>query len=170
MFPTGGDFMRQFGVVPTILPYEDVEMAIQTGMLDGVSWSGITEDYTVGWADVCDYYLTNPISGGWSGGWFVNTEEWEKLPAHLQQLLRLAIDESHLYRLVWYWAGEAKYRTQGTKMKLTTIPAEEWKVVEDAALIYWDEVAKKSERCARVVDILKKYEKTMQEAGAPYRY
>jgi len=170
MFPTGGDFMTQFGVVPTVLPYEDVEMAIQTGMLDGVCWSGITEDYTVGWADVCDYYLTNPISGGWAGGWFVNTEAWEKVPPHLQQLFLLAIDKSHYYRLHWYWAGEARYRTQGTKMKLTTIPADEWKVVEDAALIYWDEVAKRSPRCAKVVEILKEYEKTMQAAGAPYRY
>jgi len=170
MFPTGGDFMTQFGVIPTVLPYEDVEMAIQTGMLDGVCWSGITEDYTVGWADVCDYYLTNPISGGWSGGWFVNTEAWEKVPPHLQQLFLLTIDKSHYYRLHWYWGGEARYRTEGTKMKLTTIPAEEWKVVEDAALVYWEEVAKRSPRCAKVVEILKNYEKTMQAAGAPYRY
>ena len=63
MFPTGGQFMQRFGVVPMSLPYEDVEMAVQTGVLDGVAWSGITEDYTVGWADVTDYYLTNPISG-----------------------------------------------------------------------------------------------------------
>jgi len=34
MFPTGGRFMQQFGVVPMALPYEDVEMAIQTGELD----------------------------------------------------------------------------------------------------------------------------------------
>jgi TRAP-type mannitol/chloroaromatic compound transport system substrate-binding protein len=52
MFPTGGRFMQRFGVVPMSLPYEDVQMAIQTGELDGVCWSGITEDYTVGWADV----------------------------------------------------------------------------------------------------------------------
>ena len=57
MFPTGGRFMQQFGVVPVTLPYEDVEMAVQTGELDGVAWSGITEDYTVGWADVTNYCL-----------------------------------------------------------------------------------------------------------------
>src|SRR5512134_3113195 len=33
MFPTGGRFMQQFGVVPVALPYEDVEVAIQTGEL-----------------------------------------------------------------------------------------------------------------------------------------
>jgi len=43
-------------------------MALRMGMLNGVAWSGITEDYTVGWADLTDYYLTNPISGAWAGG------------------------------------------------------------------------------------------------------
>jgi TRAP-type mannitol/chloroaromatic compound transport system substrate-binding protein len=170
MFPTGGQFMQQFGVVPTVLPYQDVEMAIQTGMLDGVAWSGITEDYTVGWADVTKYYLTNPISGAWSGGWFVNSDAWAKVPPHLQQLYKLAIDKSNYFRLHWYWYGEANYRVNGGKLKLTTIPDDEWKIVEEAAYKYWDEIAKKSPRNARVVAILKKYIDTMEKAGAPYRY
>jgi len=170
MFPTGGQFMQQFGVVPVVMPYEDVEMALQTGMLDGVAWSGITEDYTVGWADVTKYYLTNPVSGAWSGGWFVNTDAWNKIPPHLQQLLKLAIDKSHYYRLHWYWYGEANYRVNGGKLQLTTIPDKEWKVVEEAAYKFWDEAAKKSPRNAKVVEILKKYKDTMEKAGAPYRY
>ena len=48
-FPTAGRFLSQFGVVPVNLPWEDIEVALQTGELDGVAWSGITEDYTVGW-------------------------------------------------------------------------------------------------------------------------
>ncbi|MCA8907382.1 MAG: twin-arginine translocation signal domain-containing protein, partial [Rhodospirillaceae bacterium] len=51
-FPTAGRFLAQFGVVPVTIPYEDAEVAVQTGELDGMAWSGITEDYTVGWADV----------------------------------------------------------------------------------------------------------------------
>ncbi len=170
MFPTGGEFMKQFGVVPMALPYEDVEMALQTNVLDGVAWSGITEDYTVGWADVTKYYLTNPISGAWAGGWFVNTDAWEKVPAHLQQLLKLTIEKSNYYRLHWYWWGEANYRAHGDKLELTTIPADEWKQVEDAAYKYWDEIATKSPRDAKVVKILKEYIDTMEKAGAPYRY
>jgi TRAP-type mannitol/chloroaromatic compound transport system substrate-binding protein len=170
MFPAGGKFMQRFGVVPMVLPYEDVQMSIQTGVLDGVAWSGITEDYTVGWADVTDYYLTNPISGAWSGGWFVHTESWEKLPEHLKTLFKLAIEKSHYYRLHWYWWGEAHYRTQGEKLKLTSIPANEWKKVEEEALKFWDEVAKESPRNAKVVEILKEYNKIMEEAGPPYRY
>ena len=170
MFPTGGRFMQQFGVVPMALPYEDVEMAIQTGELDGVAWSGITEVYTVGWADVTKYYLTNPISGAWAGSYFANSDSWAAVPEHLKALFKLSMDSSNYYRLHWYWWGEANYRTKGGKLELTTIPKEEWKKVEDAAYKYWDEIAAKSETDAKVVKILKDYVKTMEAAGPPYRY
>jgi TRAP-type mannitol/chloroaromatic compound transport system substrate-binding protein len=170
MFPTGGKFMERFGVVPVSLPYEDVQVAIQTGELDGISWCGITEAYTVGWADVTKYYLTNNISGAWAGSYFVNTEKWNAVPEHLKALFHLSIDSSHYYRQHWYWWGEAHYRTSGGKLELTTIPQSEWKIIEDEVGKFWDEMAAKSPRSAKVVEILKKYRATMEKAGPPYRY
>lgn len=169
-FPTAGRFLSRFGVVPVSLPYEDIEMAVQTGELDGVCWSGITEDYTVGWADVTSYFLTNNISGAWIGSYFVNTEAWQKVPPHLQALFRLSMDNSHYYRQHWYWAGEADLRVNGDKLQLTTIPDEEWATVEAAAREFWDEIAATSDRAARVVQILKDYNDLMVKAGPPYRY
>jgi TRAP-type mannitol/chloroaromatic compound transport system substrate-binding protein len=169
-FPTGGRFMQRFGVVPVTLPYADVEVAVQTGELDGVCWSGITEDYTVGWADVTKYYLTNPISGAWAGSYFANTEKWEALPEHLKTLFRMCMDSSHYYRLHWYWQGEARYRVTGGKLELTSIPDAEWKQVEDEALKFWDEIAQTSPRCAKVIQIFKDYNALMKKAGPPYRY
>ena len=152
------------------LPWEDVEVAMQTKELDGIAWSGITEAYTVGWANVNKYYLTNNISGAWAGSYFANSERWDALPEHLKTLFQLAMDSSHYHRQYWYWWGEAHYRTKGGKLELTTIPKKEWKTVEDEALKYWDEIAAKSERSAKVVKILKDYAETMRAAGAPYRY
>ncbi len=80
------------------------------------------------------------------------------------------MDSSHYYRQYWYWGGEAHLRTKGTKLKLTTIPAEEWKVVEDEAAKFWDEIAKTSPRSAKVVQIFKDYNETMKNSGPPYRY
>ncbi len=168
-FPTAGQFLTRFGVVPVTVPYEDVIPALQTGELDGVCWCGITEMHTVGWADAIKYYLTNPLSGAWAGSYFANTEKWNAVPEHLQQLFRLAIDASHYYRQHWYWAGEANYRING-KLELTTIPPDEWGQVEAAAMTLWDEVAATSPRNARVVEIMKKYNADMVKAGAPYRY
>lgn len=169
-FPTAGRFLTQFGVVPVTLPWEDVEVALQTGELDGLAWSGITEVYTVGWANVTDYFLTNNISGAWIGHFFANMDRWNEVPPHLQELMRVCFEQSHYHRQHWYWAGEARLRVNETKLKLTTIPDEEWKTVEDAAVRFWDEIAAESEVKAKVVSIIKDYNDTMHKAGVPYRY
>ncbi|MFN6978771.1 MAG: TRAP transporter substrate-binding protein DctP, partial [Gemmobacter sp.] len=167
-FPTAGRFLAQFGVVPIQIPYEDAEVAAQTGELDGMAWSGITEDYTVGWADVTDYITTNNISGAWIGSMYVNERTWSDLPEHLKAIVMAAIEAGHHYRNAWYWGGEAKLRATGDKLELTSIPAEEWKVVEDAAVAFWDEMAQMSERSAKVVQIFKDYNATIAKAGWPY--
>lgn len=168
--PTAGRFLSRFGVAPVTLPWEDIQVAIQTGELDGIAWCGATECYTVGWADVTKYYLTNNISGAWAGSYFVNTEKWKQVPEHLQALFKMSIDSSHYYRLHWYWWGEAHYRVTGGKLELTTIPEDEWKQVEDEAHKFWDEIAAKSERSAQIVKILRDYADLMRKAGPPYRY
>lgn len=168
-FPTAGRFLTQFGVVPVTLPWEDIEVAIQTGELDGIAWCGITEDYTVGWANVTKYFLTNNISGAWIGSYFANTERWNAVPEHLKQLFKLCMDSSHYYRQYWYWGGEAKLRVEGDKLQLTSIPAEEWKTVEEAAIKFWDEIAATSPRAAKVVKIFRDYNALMSKASHPYR-
>ncbi|SDU26520.1 Tat (twin-arginine translocation) pathway signal sequence [Pseudomonas pohangensis] len=169
-FPTAGKFLSRFGVVPVTLPWEDVEVAMQTGELDGIAWSGITEDYTVGWANVTKYFLTNNISGAWCGSYFANSDKWNEVPPHLQSLFKLCMDSSNYYRQYWYWGGEASLRVNGDKLKLTTIPDAEWATVENEAHKFWDEIAKTSPRCAKVVEIFKKYNALMTKAGPPYRY
>jgi TRAP-type mannitol/chloroaromatic compound transport system substrate-binding protein len=169
-FPTAGRFLSQFGVVPVTLPWEDIEVAVQTGELDGIAWSGITEVYTVGWSNVTNYFLTNNISGAWIGHFFANMDRWNEVPPHLQELMAVCFEQSHYYRQHWYWGGEADLRVNGPKLQLTTIPDEEWAQVEEAAVRFWDEIAAESETKARVVSIFKQYNDVMQKAGRPYRY
>ncbi len=167
-FPTAGVFLAQFGVVPVNIPYEDAEVAVQTGELDGMAWSGITEDYTVGWADVTDYFLTNNISGAWIGSFFVNEQRWADLPDHLKQLVNSCVESGHHYRNQWYWGGEARLRAEGDKLELTSIPQEEWKAVEDAAATFWDEVAEQGEVEEKLVQVFRDYRKVINSAGYPY--
>jgi len=169
-FPTAGRFLAQFGVVPVTLPWEDIEVAVQTGELDGIAWSGITEDYTVGWANVTNYFLTNNISGAWIGHFFANMDRWNALPDDLKELMKVCFEQSHYYRQHWYWGGEADLRVNGPKLKLTAIPDEEWAQVETAAAAFWDEIAAESATKAKVVEIIKRYNDVMRKAGRPYRY
>ena len=65
--PTAGKFLSKYGLVPVTIPWDNVEVAMQTGELDGVAWCGFTEAYEVGWADVCKDALTNSVTGAWFG-------------------------------------------------------------------------------------------------------
>ncbi len=168
--PTAGKFLARYGLIPVTLPWDDIEVAIQTGELDGVAWCGFTEAYEVGWADVCDYALLNNITGAWCGSYFANSNSWNKLSPKLQALFKLSCDSSHHYRNVWYWGGEAKLRVEGKKMELTEIPAHEWDGVVSDAAEFWDELAGISPRTARVVQAYKNYSAVMEKAGVPYRY
>ena len=167
--PTAGRFLSRYGLVPVTLPWDDIEVAIQTGELDGVAWCGFTEAYEVGWADVCDYALLNNVTGAWCGSYFANSESWAKVPPHLQELFMLSIDSSHYYRQVWYWGGEADLRVNGKKMELTEIPKDEWDQVVKDAEEFWDELADISPRTQKVVDAYKKYAAVMEKTGYPYR-
>ncbi|WP_136644351.1 TRAP transporter substrate-binding protein [Tabrizicola sp. YIM 78059] len=167
-FPTAGRFLTQFGVIPVQIPYEDAEVAVQTGELDGMAWSGITEDYTVGWANVTNYITTNNISGAWIGSFYVNEKRWADLPDDLKAIVRACIEMGHHFRNQWYWGGEARLRATGDKLELTTIPPAEWAEVEQAAQAFWDEIAQQSERSAKVVSIFKEYNANTSVAGLPY--
>lgn len=167
--PTAGRFLSRYGLVPVTIPWDNVEVALQTGELDGVAWCGFTEAYEVGWADVCKYALTNSVTGAWFGSYFANTASWEKVPPHLQELFRITIDQSHYYRDIWYWGGEAKLRVEGEKMELTALPPKEWEQVVKDSEGFWDEVASSSPRSGKVVEAFKKYSTIMQKAGYPYR-
>ncbi len=167
--PTAGKFLARYGLIPVIVPWDDVEVAMQTGELDGVCWCGFTEAYEVGWADICKYALTNSVTGAWFGSYFANQKSWDKLSPKLQALYRMSINDSHYYRQVWYWGGEADLRVNGKKMELTSLPANEWgQVVKDSEQ-FWDETSKISPRAKKVVDAFKLYAATMEKAGYPYR-
>ena len=83
---------------------------------------------------------------------------------------RAGIEASHTYRNQWYWGGEAKLRATGDKLELTSIPAEEWKQVEDAAKVFWDEIAETNETSAKLVKIFREYNSVIEKAGPPYTF
>jgi len=41
--PTSGRFLARYGLIPVTVLWADVEVAVQTGELDGVAWCGFTE-------------------------------------------------------------------------------------------------------------------------------
>ena len=67
------------------------------------------------------------------------------MPAHLKKIVLSSVESSHFYRNQWYFGGEATLRAKGTKIKVQSIPSQEWNQVEMAASKFWDDVAETGE-------------------------
>ena len=100
----------------------------------------------------------------------MNEERWADLPEHLKAIVMAATEAGHTYRNQWYWGGEARLRASGEKLELTSVPQEEWKTVEEAAVKFWDEMAEEGETAAKIVQIFRDYNNVTSKAGPPYTF
>jgi hypothetical protein len=155
--PLPGAVRRRAGhACPTRTPRSRCRPASSTAC----AWSGITEDYTVGWADVTDYFLTNNISGAWIGSFFANQERWNELPDHLKQLSWPAWSRPLLPQPV-VLGRRGKLRVNGDKLQLPPSRQRNGQV-EDAAKEFWDEIAEEGETKKKVVDIFREVQRGHQ--------
>lgn len=168
-FPTMARFLKRFGVRSVNLPFDSVEPALKFERIDGTAWSGITENYALGWSETAKYFLSNSIAGAWCGSYFANSKSWDQLPKHLQELFKVCMDSSHYYRLHWYWGNEALLRINGEEHEATSLPFKDWNIIKSEVHSFWEEIAGESERNRRVIDILNKYDSAMEKIGYPYR-
>ena len=169
-YPSVAEFLEPTGLIQTYMPVEDVEMAIETGMLDGVFWCAFTELYTIGWAEPCKYVISQPFAGTWMGSWLASTESWEALTPDLKQLLLLTLDAAHYYRNNWYYNGEVEYRVRGGEMEVVVWSDEDWQKILDLVPPYYEKVAARNPTAARAIEIIKEYHKDLDAAGPPFRW
>ena len=88
-------------MIPVRLAQGEVPAAIRAGKLDAIAWSGITETYAVGWANLTGHFLTDGISGAWCGSYFANQDSWTALPVHLKRLFEVCMNSSHYNRRIF---------------------------------------------------------------------
>jgi TRAP-type mannitol/chloroaromatic compound transport system substrate-binding protein len=85
------DILSRLGGVPVNMPGSELFTALQTGVLDATEWVGPYNDLAFGLYEIADYYYYP----GWHEPGAVmeflfNKEEFEALPADLQEILRTA--------------------------------------------------------------------------------
>lgn len=161
--------LKNAGVVMTTVPWEEIYMSSQTGILDGIAWCGATEGFSCSWYETMPYFLTNPVCGAWECSWLVNDDSWNELPPDLQEMWLMAIDAWNYKRTKWYFAGESHHRTQPL-FTLTSMSPEDWAKVLAGKEAEYDRIAAISPRCAEAIRIVRDYQAELEAAGPPYRY
>lgn len=91
-----GRVLSKLGVVPQQIPGGEIYAALEKGTIDAAEWIGPYDDEKLGFGKVAKNYYT---PGWWEGGpqvsFYVNKEQWEKLPPAYQAAWEAAGLKTH---------------------------------------------------------------------------
>ena len=150
--------------VTTVMPAE-MYMALKLGTIDGAIYgsSGLKDSKI---DEVVNYY-TLPTAGQIAGALMISQKSIEKLPKEIRKVVEVGSryvmsDMSSLY--VAHCKNSVAQSVKEGQIKLTVLPEEELAKMRKLVLPIWDEIAAKSPRCKKGVEILKKQ---MIDLGRP---
>lgn len=114
--------MSKLGVVPQQLPAGEIYTALEKGTIDGVEWVGPYDDEKLGFYKVAPFYY---YPGWWEGGanlsYYVNAEEYAKLPESYKAAIAAASMEAQIEVQSKYDASNpaamAKLLGEGAKLQ-----------------------------------------------------
>lgn len=137
------EWMKSVKADPTVMPYNEVYSAIQTGVVDGQD-NGILLSYTHKIFEVNKYYsLTNHIYC--PSPIMISEKIWQKMPADLQKVMTDAAADARDYQRKLNVEYRAKYRAEAEKagIKINDLSADELKEFVDSARKVWHQFESK---------------------------
>ena len=117
-----GEISSVLGVVPQQIPAGDTYAALEKGTIDAVEWIGPHDDEKLGFDRIAkNYYFPAWWEPGPSASFFVNNDEWAKLPKAYQEAFEIAAFEAHNMSTAGYDAKNpfalARLMQKGVKLR-----------------------------------------------------
>ena len=142
----GGEIMRKLGTNAVLMPPPEIFTAFQSGAIDAAEWVGPYDDEKLGFYKVAKFYY---YPGWWEPGpvlsFYVNKEQWDKLPKPYQAAFEAAAAEANVGMLAAYDTKnpQAIQRLVQNGTQLRRYPDDVMKAAyETAQKIYAEESAK----------------------------
>ncbi len=142
----GAEIFAQMGAVPQQLPGAEIYPALERGAIDAAEWTVPYDDERLGFYKVAQYYY---YPGWWEPGpqltFYVNKEQWERLPPPYRAAFEAASQEAGLLMLAGYDARnpQALQRLVQAGVQLRRYPDDVLvKAYESALKLYEEESAK----------------------------
>jgi len=156
MLGGAGELMRRVGASPVAIAPGELYTAMQLGTVDAIGREMIEWD-TDNYHEVSKYQI-KPHFITCTESLIVNPDAWNSLPEDVKMIFKCCEREYALRLNVAYETYEAGYEAKIREGALIELPPEEVDKLRKIAVRMWDEVyAKKSPRCKKAVEIVKKY-------------
>ncbi|HOJ51781.1 MAG TPA: TRAP transporter substrate-binding protein DctP [Syntrophales bacterium] len=153
------DMFKELGAAPTMIPGEEIYLALQTGVIDAAHWGAASGALSIKLCEVAKYYFQPNLSMT-TDIIVLNKKSFEALPSDLQQALDRALVERALKRTQEYKLEEKRSletMMKDYKVKISRLSPEDEKKMRAAAIKVWDKLAAKDPESAKAIAILKQY-------------
>ena len=143
-----GEVLARVGAKPTNIPPGELYTALERRTIDALEWVGPSLDLRMGFHKIAPYYYTGWHEPATELQFLINKKAWKKLPADLQEILRVAMRTAayDMYIQSYHASGEnwSKMATDYPKIKVKTFPKTVIKALKKANKELLTEAAKKS--------------------------
>lgn len=131
-----GEVLAKLGAKPTNIPPGELYTALERGTIDALEWVGPSLDLRMGFHKIAPYYYTGWHEPAAELQFLANKKKFEKLPADLQEILRIAM-KTAAYDMYAHSMHEsavnwATMSTEYPNIKVKTFPDVVMKAIEDA--------------------------------------
>jgi len=159
------DMLRDLGAAPSLIPGEEIYLALQTGVIDGAHWGAANGALTMKFCEVAKYYIQPDLAMAGTDVIIINKEAFEALPKDIQTILNKALEE-RVYRRTDEYAKEEQRSLQTMikdyKVQVSTVAPADQKKMMVSAMKQWDKVAAKDADSAKAIGMLKAYLKELK--------
>ncbi len=143
-----GEVLAKLGAKPTNIPPGELYTALERRTIDALEWVGPSLDLRMGFHKIAPYYYTGWHEPATELQFLVNKKTWAKLPADLQEILRVAMRTAAYDMYIQsYHASAENWATMATEypnIKVKTFPKSVIDALKKANQELLDEAAAKS--------------------------
>ena len=86
-----GEVLAKLGASPTNIPAGELYTALERNTFDALEWVGPSLDLRMGFHKIAPYYYTGWHEPATELQFMINKKSWDKLPADLQEILRVSM-------------------------------------------------------------------------------
>jgi TRAP-type mannitol/chloroaromatic compound transport system substrate-binding protein len=159
------EMLKELGAVPTLIPGEELYLALQTGVIDGAHWGAAGGALTMKLCEVAKYYIQPDLAMAGTDVIVINKDAFNALPKDLQKILDKALKERVYQRTKEYVGDERKAlktMIKDYKVEVCTLNPADQKIMMAAAMKQWDKVAAKDADSNKAIGMLKVYLKKLR--------
>ena len=154
----GAALIKNLGGVPVTFPISESYMALKLGTLDG-TLTGVSDMDSMGYKEVVKFLNFPPMMDPINGSVLISLMAWKKLPQDLQKGVEDTFMELRpaMEKCIGNYYATAVEASKKAGVQVITMDPSEVQRLRPGALKVWEDIAKRSDRAPKTVQMLRDF-------------